>query len=154
MNITDIDDKIIKRARQNHLFEQYASAGYEIEKVLADAKPVLQVFAKKVQECQDADKKTMLTCMLTKAEVSIAALEKIVAAHDEVKIREQVKLFLNDIRDPLADWLDDRQGKTVTEHSIFSQLARQWEDAYHNDMEALNVRDLGQGRRQRMTQEG
>ncbi len=27
MNITDVDDKIIRRARQNHLFERYALIG-------------------------------------------------------------------------------------------------------------------------------
>lgn len=41
MNITDIDDKIIKRARQNHLFEKYSSQNHPLEKVLSDAKKVL-----------------------------------------------------------------------------------------------------------------
>jgi len=48
MNITDIDDKIIKRARQNHLYNRYVAAGYEIEKSLSDTKLVLDNFSKKV----------------------------------------------------------------------------------------------------------
>jgi len=48
MNITDIDDKIIKRARQNHLYNRYVAAGYEIEKSLSDTKHVLDTFSKKV----------------------------------------------------------------------------------------------------------
>nr|CAH7726847.1 unnamed protein product [Callosobruchus chinensis] len=37
MNITDIDDKIIKRARQNHLYEKYVNEKHSLENVIADA---------------------------------------------------------------------------------------------------------------------
>lgn len=40
LNITDIDDKIIKRARQNHLFEKYIGENHGLEKLLDDAKEV------------------------------------------------------------------------------------------------------------------
>lgn len=40
MNITDIDDKIIKRARQNYLFERYLGEKHSLEEVLHDAKKV------------------------------------------------------------------------------------------------------------------
>lgn len=40
MNITDIDDKIIKRARQNYLFEKYASEKRSLQEVIIDAKQV------------------------------------------------------------------------------------------------------------------
>lgn len=43
MNITDIDDKIIKRARQNYLFEKYAEKEQPLEKVLSDAKKVKRI---------------------------------------------------------------------------------------------------------------
>ena len=33
MNITDIDDKIIKRARQNHLYKEYLEKNHPLEKV-------------------------------------------------------------------------------------------------------------------------
>ncbi len=45
MNITDVDDKIIRRARQNHLFEQYVAQRPSLEKVLQDSNVVLQVRA-------------------------------------------------------------------------------------------------------------
>lgn len=41
MNITDIDDKIIKRARQNYLFEQYSLDKRPLDIVLSDAKEVI-----------------------------------------------------------------------------------------------------------------
>lgn len=33
MNITDVDDKIINRARRNHLMDQYRSAATDLNKV-------------------------------------------------------------------------------------------------------------------------
>lgn len=38
MNITDIDDKIIKRARQNYLYEKYVAENRPLNEVLSDAK--------------------------------------------------------------------------------------------------------------------
>lgn len=60
MNITDIDDKIIKRARHQHLFETYVKAGHSLEQVLADSRPVLEAFGKVVEANTDPDKKIML----------------------------------------------------------------------------------------------
>lgn len=40
MNITDIDDKIITRARQNYLFEQYVSEKHTLSEVICDSKEV------------------------------------------------------------------------------------------------------------------
>ena len=44
MNITDIDDKIIKRARTNHLYEQYLNNAHSIDQVLADVEKALKVY--------------------------------------------------------------------------------------------------------------
>ena len=49
MNITDIDDKIIKRARQNHLFEEYAEAKPGLEKLLDDCQVVLKAHEETVK---------------------------------------------------------------------------------------------------------
>jgi cysteinyl-tRNA synthetase len=43
MNITDIDDKIIKRARQNHLYDEYLKKNHNLEKILDDSNKVMQV---------------------------------------------------------------------------------------------------------------
>ena len=59
MNITDIDDKIIKRARQNHLYKGYLAAGHALEKVLEDCNLVLVHFTVVVQGTTDPDKKIM-----------------------------------------------------------------------------------------------
>lgn len=43
MNITDIDDKIIRRARQGHLFDEYVAQNHASSKILADCQRVSQV---------------------------------------------------------------------------------------------------------------
>lgn len=47
--------------------------------------------------------------------------------------------MLVDCRDVLADWLDSLHGSTVTDKSVFDDLAKKFEAEYHSDMEALNV---------------
>lgn len=60
MNITDIDDKIIKRARQNYLYEQYASSSASLEQILDDHKQVLDQLNDVIAKNTDPDKKTLL----------------------------------------------------------------------------------------------
>ena len=43
MNITDIDDKIIRRARRRHLFEQYRGNTNSRETIVADLAVALEV---------------------------------------------------------------------------------------------------------------
>lgn len=59
MNITDIDDKIIKRARQNHLYQQYLAEKHSLEKVLEDCNIVMEYFGGVVEKTTDPDKKIM-----------------------------------------------------------------------------------------------
>merc|ERR1719259_1555339 len=59
MNITDIDDKIIKRARQNHLYDGYLASKPALDKVLTDCNQVLAYFAEVVQKTTDPDKRKM-----------------------------------------------------------------------------------------------
>lgn len=66
LNITDIDDKIIKRARQNYLFDKYVAENHALEKLLEDAKQVMDKFINTVRNTTDPDKKQMLERILTK----------------------------------------------------------------------------------------
>eukprot|EP01006_Ploeotia_vitrea_P017260 TRINITY_DN48351_c0_g1_i1.p1 TRINITY_DN48351_c0_g1~~TRINITY_DN48351_c0_g1_i1.p1 ORF type:complete len:118 (+),score=29.52 TRINITY_DN48351_c0_g1_i1:47-400(+) len=56
VNITDIDDKIILRARHNHLIQQYRDAKHPLEKVFADAtaavEATVQTLLKKAADLQ------------------------------------------------------------------------------------------------------
>ncbi|KAF3424794.1 hypothetical protein E2986_01068 [Frieseomelitta varia] len=139
MNITDIDDKIIKRARQNYLYEKYIEENHTLDEILDDVKYVMCIFEDTVKSTNDADKKCMLEIMLSNVEKAIGNLENAVKLKDEAKIKEYQELLLKVARDPLAEWLDKTKGATITEHSIFTKLSQHWEMEFHKDMDSLNV---------------
>lgn len=139
MNITDIDDKIIKRARQNYLYERYVERTASLEQLLEDNKEVMEAFRGNLGQTTDPDKKAMMERMLERLTASVDNLTIAVKSGAEEKVKEAQKRFLEDSRDPLADLLDKKEGSSVSENSIFETLPRYWEDEFHKDMDALNV---------------
>ncbi|KAM9301842.1 cysteine--tRNA ligase, cytoplasmic [Gastrophryne carolinensis] len=140
MNITDIDDKIIKRARQNYLFQQYKEGQPQPDVLLKDVTTALQPFVQKLSETTDLDKKQMLEKIHKAVTTAILPLQEAIsssAAADEVQKFAQT--LLAESSDLLSDWLDAQKGAQVTDNSIFSQLPKFWEGEYHKDMDALNV---------------
>jgi len=137
MNITDIDDKIIKRARQNHLYEEYLSKNHPLEQVLDDCNKVLEHFAKVVAETDNVDKKVMQEKLFNTMKASIARVSE--AFKLNKGLEEAHKQLLVDAKDIMGDWLDKQFGANVTENEIFSKLPRYWEEKYHEDMDALNI---------------
>lgn len=75
-------------------------------------------------------------------ESAITLLKEAVKSNDEVKIKEAEKQLIMEARDPISDWLDGQFGATVTDNGIFSTLPRHWEEQFHKDMDALNVREF------------
>uniref|UniRef100_A0A1Q3F0D5 Cysteine--tRNA ligase, cytoplasmic n=1 Tax=Culex tarsalis TaxID=7177 RepID=A0A1Q3F0D5_CULTA len=139
MNITDIDDKIIKRARQNYLFERYVERTSSLEQLLEDNKEVMEAFRGNLGRTTDPDKRAMMERMLERLTASVDGLTIAVKSGVGEKVKEAQKQFLEDSRDPLADLLDRKEGSSVSENSIFETLPRYWEDEFHKDMDALNV---------------
>ncbi|XP_054998734.1 cysteine--tRNA ligase, cytoplasmic isoform X1 [Sorex araneus] len=140
MNITDIDDKIIRRARQNHLFEQYREQQPPAPQLLADVRAALQPFLAKLRDTSDPDKRQMLERLQQAVALATEALDTALQAPlaaEETASRAQV--LLEQAKDLLSDWLDSRLGSAVTDNSIFSQLPKFWEGEFHRDMAALNV---------------
>lgn len=66
MNITDIDDKIIKRARQNHLYEKYIKEPRNLNDTIDDATAVVNYYENVVRNTVDPDKKNAMQKMLDK----------------------------------------------------------------------------------------
>lgn len=64
MNITDVDDKIIKRARQSYLYEKYVNSSVALEQLLKDQQLVLDAFNENLRATTDPDKKVMMEGML------------------------------------------------------------------------------------------
>uniref|UniRef100_A0A8D1JW18 Cysteine--tRNA ligase, cytoplasmic n=1 Tax=Sus scrofa TaxID=9823 RepID=A0A8D1JW18_PIG len=140
MNITDVDDKIIRRARQNYLFERYREKQPSAAQLLEDVHAALQPFAAKLKETTDPDKKQMLERLeraVTRAAEPLEEAVRASLAGEELDGRVQV--LLAEAKDLLSDWLDSTHGSEVTDNSIFSQLPKFWEAEFHKDMEALNV---------------
>ncbi|XP_036284693.1 cysteine--tRNA ligase, cytoplasmic [Pipistrellus kuhlii] len=140
MNITDIDDKIIRRARQNHLLEQYRGRRPRPAQLLQDVRAALEPLAEKLSATSDPDKKQMLERMRSAVQLAADPLEQALRtglAAEELERRAQV--LLDEARDVLSDWLDCTLGSGVTDNSIFSELPRFWEAEFHKDMAALNV---------------
>ena len=96
MNITDIDDKIIKRARQNYLYEKYVAENHSLDEVVEDAKSMLFSIENTIRSTNDNDKKFMFEKMLSRVQSSIAILEKAVKSNDEGKIKEcqEARIYL------------------------------------------------------------
>lgn len=65
MNITDIDDKIIKRARQHYLYDRYVASSTNVEQIVNDYKEVLDQLNEVIEKNTDPDKKTLLSRTLS-----------------------------------------------------------------------------------------
>ncbi|XP_030387244.1 cysteine--tRNA ligase, cytoplasmic [Scaptodrosophila lebanonensis] len=141
MNITDIDDKIIKRARQNHLFEEYSSAAeqFPLDRLLSEQKEVLAQFQATCAKNTDPDKKVMLDRTLQRMQDAVDALTKAVSNGDTARIAETRRNYLTEAKDPIAEWLDLKKGAEVNDNAVFEALPRYWEDQFHNDMRSLNI---------------
>ena len=85
MNITDLDDKIIKRARQNYLYEGYLKDNHPLDKILADCNLVITHFAEVVQKTEDPDKRNMQQKLFDKLKAAVANIEAAWKANDEGK---------------------------------------------------------------------
>uniref|UniRef100_A0A8B9D9X8 Cysteine--tRNA ligase, cytoplasmic n=1 Tax=Anser cygnoides TaxID=8845 RepID=A0A8B9D9X8_ANSCY len=140
MNITDIDDKIIKRARQNYLFEQYRENKITPAQLLEDVKTASELFSVKLNETTDPDKKQMLEKIQNAVKSAFDPLQAAVQAKlPAEEINRCHEIMLEEAKDLLSDWLDSEFGSQVTDNSIFSKLPKFWEGEFHKDMEALNV---------------
>ncbi|KFD67713.1 hypothetical protein M514_12893 [Trichuris suis] len=139
MNITDIDDKIIKRARQKHLLERYLQSEPSTQMFLNDVTSARQEYVAKMENEPNEDKKNMYRKQIEKLDSSLSALENAFAQRNETTISLSKQQVVTAGADMLSDWLDNRQKGTVSDHSIFDSLSRFYEEDFNKDMAALNV---------------
>ncbi|KAK7912652.1 hypothetical protein WMY93_012863 [Mugilogobius chulae] len=140
MNITDIDDKIIKRARQNYLLEQYRDKQPSAAQILQDVLSARGPFLSSLASTTDPDKKQMMERLNAAVTAALQPLQSAVTNKaPDSEIQPLAQILLESSKDLLSDWLDKQFGSTVTENSIFSTLPKHWEGEYHKDMDALNV---------------
>jgi cysteinyl-tRNA synthetase len=166
MNITDVEDKIILRARRNYLLKGYLEQNSkDTARVLGDARTALATAeAKQLEKCTVAD------ADLAQAEVDVAAggptaseaakrregladaaaseqllLSKATAAVKELEALGSNPSITTDAilalaGDALAIQLDTELKHTVADPSIFRGHAAHFEKAFLEDMATLGVR--------------
>ncbi|OAG04795.1 uncharacterized protein CC84DRAFT_1165171 [Paraphaeosphaeria sporulosa] len=167
-NVTDIDDKIILRARQQHLLSEFRS---QHPQVTADAlATTLKAF-----HAYAAEKLPLLTPELKPEDFSSESAEKYASVlagksldginppgDKEAKIKMHIQTlakaatallsptkgsdedaanFYDNASDVLMPYLDSLYGTSISssDHEIFSALAKKYEILFDEDMEALNV---------------
>jgi len=138
----DIDDKIIKRGRQEHLLAKYRDSNKDIQKITSEISQALDGYVKKTLTETDPDKKQMRERCLEKIRQVMDAVENSIKANPEdlKLVEEQRQALLVGAKDVLFEWLDtNRPQDEVFDNEIFAQFARKWEEEYFKDMTALNV---------------
>ncbi|EXJ80510.1 cysteinyl-tRNA synthetase [Capronia coronata CBS 617.96] len=170
MNITDVDDKIILRARQRHLYDEYKNKHrYIDDQVRQDVRQAWHYYIHK--NLKRIGPKTLLTPetfdgVIEQTYGDILAggsLEPGTKPGDkEAKIKMHVntarttaKALLQDpktltphefysrVSDPMCLVLDEQYGKTIRgdDYEVFTKLTKEYENRFFQDMHDLNVMD-------------
>ncbi|KAL2621236.1 hypothetical protein R1flu_001441 [Riccia fluitans] len=160
MNITDVDDKIILRARRNYLLNRYLSTvGSNLEKVQQDLESHFPVeIAKQRKKVEEAEKelsnsspglqKKTLEEKVKQEQLKLSKLEEALKLMQE-KVKEAKALGgiegINVLlwpgsTDVLTSRLDADGGSEVTDHAIFRAHAAKYEKEFFEDMASLGVR--------------
>ncbi|KAJ1896425.1 cysteinyl-tRNA synthetase [Kickxella alabastrina] len=168
MNITDIDDKIILRSREEYLFRQFRSQATALsEQVVSDVNTAFFSYVKKFEGARasgqpistDADWNALSAELgdgsnpalavkdpkfLMHYEAARATFGAIAAARKHLaegkSSQNEAELLIDASKDVLPPWLDSKYGAGVTDPQISRDLADYWEKDYFEDMDALNVR--------------
>lgn len=129
MNITDIDDKIIKRARQKYLFDKYILEKRSFDKFMEDVNDSVALFSEKIKAETDPDKLNLF-------KTTYDSIKKFL---DENKTEDKMEGISNVCQGILSDFLDVKFGSSVTDQAIFDKLSREYENEFMEDMKMLNV---------------
>ncbi|KAG9510887.1 Cysteine--tRNA ligase, cytoplasmic, partial [Fragariocoptes setiger] len=149
MNITDIDDKIIKRARSWYLFhewvrehiEAYNSGGLNTKRISATIENATSNLISVLETVNDKAKKGMLEGVLNKSKSATEQLGQFfVTSEGATDNQKQLEEILEKFRDLIADSLDKQSGHTITDLAIFKRLAEFYEREFHSDMAKLNIK--------------
>lgn len=130
-NITDIDDKIIRRARQNHLFDRYLEelGTKSKDQIQNDIEEALKSMQTKHDDEKDQEKKLMYAKLIENAKIHLAnGLQQ-----------SDSKVFCSNFKDILSVWLDQQYGHQINKREIFISLPRFYEKEFNDDMNSLNI---------------
>ncbi|CDH13380.1 probable Cysteine--tRNA ligase [Zygosaccharomyces bailii ISA1307] len=144
-NVTDIDDKIILRARQNYLFDKFVKEKSS-EVVLQEAKDATLAYVRQnlsEYPCEDlskfdswADKQLLMVDKTSNPKFQMYvgavrnALEGVSTGGDDCYSK---------IQDVVMPYLDKKFGSSVNDREVFKKLSSYWEEKFDEDMKMLNV---------------
>ena len=169
-NITDVDDKIILRGRQQHLLAQFKLKNPTVtEEVESTTRKAFDAYVKKnlplLSEGLKPEDFTTESVEKYAAVIAGKALEgKGPPTEKEAKIKmhlktagtaakvlllpskdtaEDVEVFFAGAEDVLLPYLDSLHGPSVdaNDHSVFTTLTKRYEARFFEDMHSLNVLD-------------
>ncbi|KAL8742645.1 MAG: hypothetical protein Q9190_004902 [Brigantiaea leucoxantha] len=169
MNITDVDDKIIVRGRQQHLFHEYRIKQQRESKemVTADCDAAIKVYLSKNLPLVDHDLNLEDLLQEIQSKYALAekggALDAKASGDKEAKIKMHIKTALaaskaivsykkdqisleklnQNAQDVLLPYLDSLHGMNIDaeNHAIFTTLTKKFEDRFMEDVRALNCLD-------------
>ncbi|KAI4122565.1 MAG: hypothetical protein LQ338_005741 [Usnochroma carphineum] len=169
MNITDVDDKIIVRGRQQHLFEEFndparrrGTATVE-DTCIAALKAYISKNLPAIPSDMTPDELYQQVEKHYKPVLDGKSLDGSVPGDKEAKIKMHLKTVLaaseamtslkkasipaaqfnHQVQDILLPYLDSLYGSTINanDHSIFTKLTKKFEDRFMEDVRALNCVD-------------
>ncbi|KAK9468288.1 tRNA synthetases class I (C) catalytic domain-containing protein [Lipomyces arxii] len=149
-NVTDIDDKIIIRARQNYLFERYVKSHSELTaNVNAKITDAWKLYAQtNLPVAPTSSLEDFATWAASvnvpeeartnpKFSMHFTALR---SAHTALSSKQtDVTTVLEKAKDVLIILLDKEEGAEVRDPAVFRDLPAYWEGHFNDDMKALNV---------------
>jgi cysteinyl-tRNA synthetase len=151
MNITDVDDKIIKRGREGYLYEKFCTENSinenggsngkfeEAMKILQQVgEHTLNAATKKFDGAETDEERALYQKRIDEAREIISSINDLASANSASGT--SLKDLVPSIKSQIGEYLDFVHGKDVRDKKIFDALAKANEKAYFEDMENLGIR--------------
>ena len=168
MNITDVDDKIIVRGRQQYLLGEYLAGRLEVgpsgesfrkvalESYIAKNLPLIDISTAfrdldqqiehryvSILQGKSLDGQSNPGDKEAKLKMhikTVLAASKAMNRLESGELSEKSENFQNQVQDVLLPYLDSLFGSSINanDHSIFTKLTKKFEDRFMEDVRALN----------------
>ncbi|KAK7206418.1 tRNA synthetases class I (C) catalytic domain-containing protein [Myxozyma melibiosi] len=152
-NVTDIDDKIIIRARQNYLFDKYLSENATITPQVRDKiSSALTSYAAKNLPAAPTSSPAAFSAWAAGLDLAAQSRENpkfgmhlsaLKSAYTALQLAavdgEPAEKALTAAKDVLILLLDEEEGSQVRDPELFRKLPAYWENHFNQDMRSLNV---------------
>lgn len=162
INTTDIDDKIILRARQNVLVQELLDdkeGAYGWDALVDLVQQALERSTNKMAQKKEQMEQTLADAVQANDSRARTETEGLLEQHakktsnleeDAQKIHDVIQAekgsgkdrnkLVEAARSVLAEWLDGQRGHTVTDHAVFDAHARKYEREFMQDLAKLGIR--------------